>query len=317
MKTITILIPAYNEEAVLPKLIARLDDMANSLKKYTVSYLFINDGSRDKTLTMLQGLADSNPRVTYISLSRNFGKEAAMLAGFDYASGDAVVIIDADLQDPPQLIPDMIRLWEEGYDDVYAKRRSRDGESWLKKKTSEWFYGLLAHSTSIPIQRDTGDFRLLDKRAVVALREFRETDRYTKGMFSWIGFKKKEILYDRDPRAAGTTKWSYSKLIGLAIDGITTFTTLPLRIASYMGIFVSFIALIYIIYIVVRTMLFGSDLAGYPSTMAVILFLGGAQLLSLGVIGEYVARIFNESKKRPVYLIDEARGISDPHEKRH
>ena len=228
-----------------------------------------------------------------------------MIAGIDHTDSDALVIIDADLQDPPELIPQMIELWEAGYDDVYAKRRSRAGESWLKKLTSSWFYRILQRSTNVTIQRDTGDFRLLSQRAVEALREFRESERYTKGMFSWIGFKKKEIIYDRDPRLAGETKWNYAKLFNLAIDGITSFTTAPLRIASVFGVIVSLLAFSYIVYLVVRTILFGTDLAGYPSMMAVILFLGGVQLLSLGIIGEYIGRIFVETKRRPLYFIEE------------
>lgn len=304
-KKITILIPAYNEQEVLTHLYERLSKLANETPDYVFEFLFVNDGSRDKTYEIIHGYAEKDPRIAYVNLSRNFGKETAMLAGFDYASGDATVIIDADLQDPPELIPQMIRYWEEGYDDVYAKRHSRQGESWFKKMTSTVFYKLLQRSTHIPIQQDTGDFRLLDKRCIEALRQFRESQRYTKGMFSWIGYKKKEIGYDRDPRAAGETKWNYLKLVNLAIDGITSFTTAPLRISSFMGILVSLGAFIYIVYLVVRTLFFGTDLAGYPSTMAVILFLGGVQLLSLGVIGEYIGRIFNETKNRPLYFVEE------------
>lgn len=308
MKTpqkISILIPAYNEQEVLRHLYERLHKLAGETPKYNFEFLFVNDGSRDKTLEIIKTYAKKDPRVSYINLSRNFGKETAMIAGLDHADGDATVIIDADLQDPPELIPQMISYWEQGYDDVFARRSSRNGESWFKKATSTAFYKILQRSTHIPIQQDTGDFRLLDKRCVAALRQFRESERYTKGMFSWIGYKKKEISYDRDPRFAGETKWNYFKLINLAIDGITSFTTAPLRISSVLGILVSVCAFIYIVYLVIRTMFFGTDLAGYPSMMAVILFLGGVQLLSLGVIGEYIGRIFNETKKRPLYFIEE------------
>lgn len=304
MKKISILIPAYNEQEVLPLLFKRLDTLAASLPKYEFEFFFVNDGSRDNTLSILEASAKNDQRIAYINLSRNFGKEVAMIAGIDHVSGDATVIIDADLQDPPELIPDMIRLWEEGYDDVYARRRSRSGETFFKKKTSEWFYKILQKSTNVPIQQDTGDFRLLSKRCVEALRQFRESQRYTKGMFSWIGYKKKQLLYDRDPRAAGETKWNYLKLLNLAIDGITSFTTAPLRIASVAGVIISFLAFLYIIFIIIRTLFFGVDLAGYASTMAVILFMGGVQLLSIGVIGEYVGRIFNETKQRPLYFIE-------------
>ena len=305
MKTVTILIPAYNEQAVLAPLYKRLTALANNNKKYNFEFLFINDGSTDNTLSIIKNYAKTDTRISYVNLSRNFGKEPAMLAGFDYTTGDATVIIDADLQDPPELIPKMISYWEDGYDDVYAKRRSREGESWFKKKSSSIFYKLLQKSTNVDIQVDTGDFRLLDKRAINALREIRESQRYTKGMFSWIGFKKKEITYDRDPRAAGETKWNYPKLVNLAIDGITSFTTAPLRIASLAGIFISLFAFIFIFIIISKTIIFGDPVAGWPSTMAAILFLGGVQLLSIGIIGEYVGRIFNEVKNRPIYFVEE------------
>ena len=305
MKTISILIPAYNEAPVLDQLMTRLGNLAQQVKDYDFEFLFVNDGSKDKTLEIIKGFAEIDPRVSYINLSRNFGKEIGMIAGLDHVTGDATVVIDADLQDPPELIPEMIKLWEEGYDDVYAKRRSREGETALKKFTSRMYYKTLQSVTRIPIQEDTGDFRLLDRRVVEALKEFRESQRNTKAMFSWVGFHKKEILYDRDPRAAGETKWNYVKLVELAIDGITSFTTAPLRIATYAGIIVSLLAFLYLIFLVIRTVILGTDLAGYPSMMAVILFLGGVQLLSLGIIGEYVGRIFNETKQRPLYLIEE------------
>lgn len=304
-KKITILIPAYNEQEVLRHLYERLNKLAGETPNYNFEFLFVNDGSRDKTLEMIKAYATTDDRIAYVNLSRNFGKETAMIAGLDHVTGDATVIIDADLQDPPELIPQMITFWEDGYDDVYARRNSRAGESWLKKITSQVFYRLLQKSTSIPIQQDTGDFRLLDRRCVEALKQFRESQRYTKGMFSWIGYRKKEILYDRDPRAAGETKWNYGKLTNFAIDGITSFTTAPLRISSVLGIIISFIAFIYILFLVIRTTFFGNDLAGYPSMMAVILFLGGVQLLSLGIIGEYIGRIFNETKNRPLYFVEE------------
>jgi glycosyltransferase involved in cell wall biosynthesis len=305
MKKISILIPAYNEEAVLQKLFTRLTTLAGQTKDYEFEFFFVNDGSHDKTLEIIKDYAETDERVSYLNLSRNFGKEIAMIAALDHVSGDATVIIDADLQDPPELIPVMISWWEKGYDDVYARRSSRQGESWLKKATSRLFYKTLQSVTRIPIQKDTGDFRLLDKRAVEALKQIRESQRYTKGYFSWIGFKKKEITYDRDPRAAGETHFNYLKLINLAVEGIVSFSTAPLRLATAMGTIVAVATFIYLVYIVIRTIIFGTNLAGYPSTMAVILFLGGAQLLSLGIIGEYIGRIFNETKNRPLYLIEE------------
>lgn len=305
MKKISILIPAYNEEAVLDKLFVRLANLANEVKNYDFEFLFVNDGSKDKTLDIIKGYADKDSRVSYLNFSRNFGKEIAMIAGLDHVKGDATVIIDADLQDPPELIPQMIEQWEKGYDDVYAKRRSREGETWLKQTTSRLYYQLLQKLSSVPIQKDTGDFRLLDHRVVEALKQFRETQRNTKAMFSWVGFNKKEILYDRDPRAAGETHWNYLKLANLAVDGITSFTTAPLRISTVLGFLVSVIAFIYLIIVVLGTLFFGNDNAGYTSMMAVILFLGGVQLLTIGIIGEYIGRIFNETKQRPLYLVEE------------
>jgi len=304
-KSITILIPAYNEEAVLPKIQKRLISLVKSLPHYSFELLFVNDGSSDKTLQIIKDFAKKDSSVSYINLSRNFGKESAMIAGIDHANSDALVIIDADLQDPPELIPDMIKLWEEGYDDVYARRSVRLGEPWFKRTTSKWFYRILQRSTTIPVQQDSGDFRLLDRRCVEALRQLREGERYTKGLYSWIGFRKKEITYIRDPRAAGKTKWNYFKLVNLAVDGFVSFTTAPLRFSTFLGLIVSLFAFGYIIFLIVRTLLYGVDLAGYPSTMAAILFLGGVQLLSLGIIGEYIGRIFHETKQRPLYFVDE------------
>lgn len=313
MKKISVLVPAYNEEEVLETLFVRLGALADNNPKYIFEFMFVNDGSRDNTLEIIKSKAELDPRISYVNLSRNFGKEIGMIAGLDYVTGDATVIIDADLQDPPELIPEMISWWEKGYDDVYAKRSSRLGESFLKKFTSKMFYKTLQSVTRIPIQKDTGDFRLLDKRAVEALKQIRESQRYTKGYFSWIGFKKKEITYKRDPRAAGTSHWNYFKLADLAIEGIVSFSTAPLRLATILGFAVAFATFVYLIVVVVRTILFGTDLNGYPSTMAVILFLGGAQLLSIGIIGEYVGRIFNETKNRPLYLIEELH-IGEPKE---
>ena len=305
------MIPAYNEEEVLGFLFDRLDGLANSIKNYKFEFLFVNDGSRDNTLEIIKSQAKKDSRVSYINLSRNFGKEIAMIAGIDHVRGDAMVIIDADLQDPPELIPEMIKHWEEGYDDVYARRSSREGETWLKKKTSEMYYKILQSSTNIPIQIDTGDFRLLDRRCIDALKQFRESQRNTKAMFSWIGYKKKEILYNRDPRLAGTTKWNYRKLSNLAIDGITSFTTAPLRIATITGLLISAISFLYIIYLLVRPLFGVSTGAGYSSTLAVILFMGGVQMLFLGIIGEYIGRIFNETKNRPLYFIEEYHAGTD------
>lgn len=305
MKTVTILVPAYNEEAVLGQLYDRLKIVMNGIPSYNFELLFVNDGSQDNTLSIIKSMRMRDERVSYVDLSRNFGKEIAMIAGLDHAAGDAVIIIDADLQDPPELIPEMIYYWEQGYDDVYAKRKSRTGETWLKKWTSSAYYKVLQKMTRIPIQENTGDFRLLDRRCVEALKQLREAQRYTKGMFSWIGYNKKEILFDRDPRAAGETKWNYGKLMDLAIEGITSFTTTPLRLSALFGCVISFFAFMFMIWIIVKTLLIGDPVAGYPSLMTIILFLGGIQLISLGIIGEYLGRIFNETKNRPLYFVDE------------
>jgi len=305
MKTITILIPAYNEQDALKPLFERLDDLSKKATNYNFEFLFVNDGSRDATLEIIKKQAKKDQRISYINLSRNFGKEVAMIAGIDHVQGDALVILDADLQDPPELIPDMIKLWEEGYDDVYARRKSREDETWLKKLTAWGYYRVLQTITNVPIQIDSGDFRLMSRRFVDALKQFRESERNTKAMFSWVGLKKKEILYDRDPRIAGKTKFNYRKLINLAIDGITSFSTAPLRFASITGVIVSCLAFCYILYLLIRP-LFGVPTGdGYSSTMAVVLFLGGLQMLFLGIIGEYVARIFNETKQRPLYFIED------------
>ena len=303
-KLISILIPAYNEHESLPPLYDRLVKLMDSQTKYDFEVLFVNDGSKDNTLDLIKFLRKKDPRINYVNLSRNYGKEVAMAAGFDYVRGDALVLMDADLQDPPELIPEMIKYWEEGYDDVYARRKSRKGESPLKKLTSWGFYRVLQSMTKIEIQKDTGDFRLLDRRCVEAIKQLRESQRYTKGLYSWIGYNKKEILYDRDPRIAGKTKWNYRRLINLSIDGITSFTTSPLRWAAILGIIISCAGFIYMLAIILKTLIYGVDVSGYASMMVVILFLGGIQLIFLGLIGEYLGRAFYEAKRRPLYFID-------------
>ncbi|MBK0421644.1 glycosyltransferase family 2 protein [Leucobacter sp. CSA2] len=302
-RSVTILVPVFNEEEVIELFLETLFTHLAEIEATEFEVLFVDDGSRDASLSIIQNLATRDSRISYLSLSRNFGKERAMIAGLDAVTTDAVIIMDVDLQDPPGLISEMIQEWRNGADDVYAKRRTRHGENWLKRTTAHAYYRILQRTTRIEVQQNTGDFRLLDRKCIDALTLFRESERYTKGMFSWIGFTKKEILFDRDPRAAGRTKWNYGGLINLAIDGITSFTTAPLRVSTVLGILVSLAAFIYLIVIVLRTLLWGSDLQGYPSMMVVILFLGGVQLLSVGVIGEYIGRIFNESKNRPLYLI--------------
>lgn len=308
MKKITIIIPAYNEEESLPYLYERLEKLMDSNKNYEFEILFVNDGSKDKTIELIKQYREKDKRISYVDFSRNFGKEIAMMAGLDYAKGDAVIFMDADLQDPPELIPELIKYWEEGYDDVYAKRKSRAGETFLKKFTSKMYYKVLQSLTNVPIQKDTGDFRLLDRRCVNALKKMRETQRCSKSMFSWIGYNKKEVLYYRDPRIAGKTKWNYKKLVDLAIDGITSFTTSPLRISTYLCIPTFFALFIYFIYVICKMILFTGKIDAYQAIILLILFFSGIQILLFGIIGEYLGRIFNETKNRPLYLVNEYNG---------
>ena len=308
MKKISIIIPAYNEEESLPHLYERLEKLMSSMGNYEFEILFVNDGSKDNTISLIKEYREKDNRISYVDFSRNFGKEIAMIAGLDYAKGDCVIFMDADLQDPPELIPELVKYWEEGYDDVYAKRNSRKGETWLKKFTSKMYYRVLQHLTNVPIQEDTGDFRLLDRRCVNALRKMRESQRCSKSMFSWIGYKKKEVLYDRDPRVAGQTKWNYKKLVDLAIDGITSFTTSPLRISTYVSIPTFMILFIYFIYVIAKCIVTSTVIQAYQAIILLILFFSGVQILLFGIIGEYLGRIFNESKNRPLYLVNEYNG---------
>ena len=315
MKKVTIIIPAYNEEESLPLLYDRLNKVISELKDYEFETLFINDGSKDKTLEIIKGLRSQDTRVSYVDFSRNFGKEVAMIAGLDYATGDCVIFIDADLQDPPELIPELIKYWEQGYDDVYARRRSRKGEKFLKKFTSKMYYKVLQSVTRVEIQRDTGDFRLLDRRCVNALKKLRESQRCSKSMFSWIGYNKKEVLFDRDPRIAGKTKWNYKKLVDLAIDGITSFTTSPLRISTYLAIPTFMTLFIYFIYVIVKCIVQSVAIQAFQAIILLVLFFSGIQIMLFGIMGEYLGRIFNETKNRPLYFIKEYNGIREENNK--
>ena len=307
MKKITILLPAYNEEDSFPLIRQNMSQVMADNPGYDWEFLLVNDGSTDSTLQQMIRLHREDPHYNYIDLSRNYGKETAMMAGFDYATGDGLIIMDADMQHPISVIPEMLKYWEEGYDDVYAQRQSSK-ESWLKRKTSQWYYRLLQLMTRIPIQKDTGDFRLLDRSCIEALKQMREKERNTKGMYSWIGFHKKGIYYQQLERQQGKSKWKMTALINLALNGITSYTTAPLRLATVMGIIVSFAAFAYLIYIVVMTNLYGDPVQGYPTIMVTMLFLGGVQLLGLGILGEYLARVFNEVKDRPNYFINSYNG---------
>ena len=314
MKKIDIIIPAYNEEEALPFLFERLEKIMSENTNYEFETLFINDGSKDKTLELIKEQREKDNRISYVNFSRNFGKETAMIAGLDYSTGDAVIFIDADLQDPPELIPELIKYWEQGYDDVYARRKSRAGETFFKKFTSKMYYKILQKLTRVEIQVDTGDFRLLDRRCVNALKKLRESQRNTKSMFSWIGYNKKEVLYDRDARVAGKTKWNYKKLVDLAIDGITSFTTSPLRLSTYIAI-PTFITLgVYFIYCIIKAFVINEPIQAFQAIILLILFFSGIQILLFGIVGEYLGRIFNETKNRPLYLVDEYNGIKERNE---
>lgn len=311
MKKITLLIPAYNEAPNLGRLTRALHPLIhNELipTPYLWEVLIVNDGSKDNTVEILREIRGLDPAFSYLNLSRNFGKEAAMLAGLDYASGDAVVIMDADLQHPVNVIPQMIREWENGYDDVYGLKVYRGKESWLRKKMSAIYYKLLRKGASVEMLPNVGDFRLLDRQCVNALRSLRENQRYSKGLFSWIGYRKKSVEFQCDERVAGQSRFSYKSLFTLAVDGITGFTTAPLRIASCIGILTALASLIYLVYVLCKAIIYGDPVAGYPTMMCVILFLGGSQLIALGIIGEYIARIFNETKNRPPYLVRDYNG---------
>ena len=316
MKKISIIIPAYNEEESLPILRDRIEKLMNSMENYEFEILFVNDGSKDKTIEIIKKMREEDTRFNYVDFSRNFGKEIAMIAGLDYATGDCVIFMDADLQDPPELIPELVKYWEQGYDDVYAKRRSRKGETWLKKFTSKMYYNVLQKATRIEIQKDTGDFRLLDRRCVNALKKLRESERNTKSMFSWIGYKKKEVLYDRDPRIAGTTKWNYIKLIDLAIDGITSFTTSPLRLSTYIAIPTFLVLFVYFVYVIAKCFVIKQAIQAFQAIILLILFFSGVQILLFGIVGEYLGRIFNETKNRPLYLVNEYNGEKEMNEEK-
>ena len=314
MKKISIIVPAYNEEESLPYLYERLNKLMDSMSQYEFEILFINDGSKDNTLKLIKQYREKDNRYCYVDFSRNFGKEIGMIAGLDYATGDCVIFMDADLQDPPELIPELIKYWEEGYDDVYARRRSREGETFLKKFTSKMYYRVLQKMTKVEIQKDTGDFRLLDRRCVNALKKLRESSRNTKSMFSWIGYNKKEVLYDRDARIAGKTKWNYMKLMDLAIDGITSFTTSPLRLATWIAIPTFLMLLVYFIYVIVKCIVTSTAMQAFQAIILLILFFSGVQILLFGIMGEYLGRIFNETKNRPLYLVNEYNGKKEMNE---
>jgi glycosyltransferase involved in cell wall biosynthesis len=298
-------VPCHDEAEVLPRLHARLVTALDAVDA-DWQVLYVDDGSRDDTARILGELAQADPRVGAILLTRNFGKEAALTAGLDHADADAVVVLDADLQDPPELIATFWGHYLEGWDVVYGVRRTRAGESWAKRATAAAFYRTIGRLSRTPVPADTGDFRLLSRRAVDALRRLRERQRFMKGLFGWVGFRQLGVPYDRAPRAAGRSKWNYWKLWNFALEGITSFSAAPLKIATYVGVLTALGAFVYGAWVIAKTLLWGDPVAGYPSLMAVILFLGGIQLIALGLIGEYLGRLYEESKQRPLYLIEHA-----------
>lgn len=308
--TLTIIIPIYNEEANLDSLFERLSQHLESL---ALSYeiICINDGSHDNSLPCLIAHHQADRRIKIVNFSRNFGKEVALTAGVDFAQGEAVIFLDADLQDPPELIKDLIAQWRAGFDIVYGTRRSRQGESFLKKLTARLFYRILGRLSPLNIPANTGDFRLMDRQAIEALKKLPERTRFMKGLFAWVGYRQTAIFFDRDPRWQGHSKWNYWKLWNFALDGIISFSLLPLKVWTYLGLVISLLSLFYASYLVLKTLILGIDVPGYASLMVAILFLGGVQLISLGVIGEYLGRVYEEVKARPLYLVRDLYGLEE------
>ena len=299
---LSLVVPAYNEAQVLHTFYARA---VPALDATGLSWeiVFADDGSTDGTAALIMAMHAHDPRIALVSLSRNFGKEIAMTAALDHARGQAVILIDADLQDPPELIPEFVRLWQQGNDVVYGRRTKREGETALKRATAHLFYRLINKLADRPIPADVGDFRLMSRRATDSLLRMREQHRFMKGLFAWVGYKQVEVPYVREARAAGTTKWNYWRLWNLSLEGLTSFSIRPLQFASYFGFCIALLSLVYGGVIVFQTILYGNPVAGYPSLVTIVLFLGGVQLMTLGIIGEYIGRIFNETKGRPLYLV--------------
>jgi len=301
---LTVVVAAHNEALALPMLHARLRAVLDTLEGIDGRVVYVDDGSTDTTWAVMQGLAEADPCVGVLRLSRNFGKEAALTAGLDVVDDGAVMILDADGQDPPELIPEFVALWQQGYDNVYGTRLVRDGESWLKRSTAKTFYRVIGRLSKTPIPADTGDFRLLSPRALQALGQLRERHRFMKGLFGWVGFRRKALPYHRHARLIGESKFGFWRLWNFALEGITGFSTAPLRVTTYLGLAAASFAFLFALVVVLKAALYGDRVAGWPTMMAVILFLGGIQLIALGLIGEYLGRLYEESKQRPLYLID-------------
>ncbi len=310
----SIVAPAYNEEEVLPEFYRRVRDVMDALGE-PWELILINDGSRDNTLAVMRELHEKDPRVKIISFSRNFGHQLAITAGLDYAQGNAVVIIDADLQDPPEVIPELIEKWREGYDVVYAVRKERRGESWFKEWTAKLFYRLIYRITDVDIPKDTGDFRLMDRKVVETLRTLRERNRFMRGLSVWVGFKQTGVYYVREPRFAGETKYPFRKMLKFALDAITSFSYVPLQLATYFGFAIAGVSMVGMVVVVILRLTTGRALLGQATTLVAVLFLGGIQLIFLGIIGEYLGRIYDEVKARPLYIVAETLGFDEEEQK--
>jgi glycosyltransferase involved in cell wall biosynthesis len=309
----SVVIPVFNEEEVLPETYRRLTGVMEGLSE-PYELIFVNDGSRDRSPEILDDLARKDPRVRVIHFSRNFGHQAAITAGMDYARGEAVIVIDADLQDPPEVIPEMVAKWREGYEVVYGKRAKREGETFFKRFTASFFYRLLRAVTDIDIPLDTGDFRLMDRKVVEVMRLLREKNRFIRGLVAWVGFRQAALEYVRHRRFAGTTKYPLRKMLKLAWDGITAFSNKPLKVAAYLGFALSFLSFVYLLVIVVAKLLGKSTVPGWASLAVINLFFSGVILIILGIMGEYIGRIYDEAKNRPLYVVDRTRGVDKTHE---
>jgi glycosyltransferase involved in cell wall biosynthesis len=300
--TLTLVLPIYNEEDVIPELHGRLQAFLSTFD-FETEVVFVNDGSRDRSMELLRGVAAAEPRYRVLSFARNFGHQAAITAGMDFARGEAVVVMDADLQDPPEVVQQMVARWREGFDVVYGRRRSREGETWFKVMTARWFYRLFALMIPIEVPLDAGDFRLMSRRVVVALRELREAHRFVRGMVAWVGFKQTDVPYDRPGRFAGETKYPLRKMVRFALDGITSFSVLPLRFSTYLGIAMNIGSMAIILWALLAKYVFERVVPGWTFIVVLVAVFSGVQLLMVGILGEYVGRIYEEVKRRPLYIV--------------
>ena len=300
--TLTLVLPIYNEEDVIPELHARLQAFLATFD-FAIEVLFVNDGSRDRSMALLREIAAGEPRYRVLSFARNFGHQAAITAGVDFARGEAVVVMDADLQDPPEVVQQMVARWREGYDVVYGRRRSREGESWFKLLTARWFYRVFAMMIPIEVPLDAGDFRLMSRRVIVALRELREAHRFVRGMVAWVGFRQIDVPYDRPGRFAGETKYPLRKMLRFALDGITSFSVLPLRFSTYLGVAMNLASLAVVLWALLSKFVFERTVPGWTFIVVMVAIFSGVQLLMIGILGEYVGRIYEEVKRRPLYIV--------------